>query len=84
MQENNFMAVLLRKINYNTEKDLKEIFDVLEHDYDEIISNHLFSVINIIDCNNFDFLHGFFCGTISKVADKPVLTDLTLNSRHLF
>lgn len=82
MTKNDLMAVLLRKINAGAQKDLTYIFEVLDHDYDEIISRQLFPVMDI-NGNHFDFWLGCFCGTVSKVADKSVLTDLALNPTHL-
>lgn len=82
MTENDLKAVLLRKINGNAQKDLTHIFEVLDHDYDEIISRQLFPVMDICG-DHFDFWLGCFCGTVSKVADRPVLIDLATNPIHL-
>lgn len=82
MTENDLMAVLLRKINGNAQKDLTYIFEVLDHDYDEIISRQLFPVMDICG-DHFDFWSGCFSGTVSKVAGRAVLTDLATNPIHL-
>ena len=82
MTRNDLVAVLLRKIDTNAQAGLKHIFEVLEQDYDDIIARQLFPVV---DCygDHFDFWDGCFCGSVSKVAGKPVLTDLALNPTHL-
>lgn len=82
MTKNDLKSVLLRAIDDKTQKDLATIFEVLEHDYDEIISRMLFPVMDIGD-DHFDFWLGCFCGTVSKVADRPVLIDLATNPIHL-
>ena len=82
MTENDLVAVLLRKINGDAQKDLTHIFEVLDHDYDEIISRQLFPVMDIHG-DHLDFWYGCFCGTVSKVAGKTVLTDLATNPTHL-
>lgn len=82
MTENDLVAVLLRKINGDAQKDLTHIFEVLDHDYNEIISRQLFPVMDTHG-DHLDFWYGCFCGTVSKVADKPVLTDLATNPIHL-
>lgn len=82
MTENDLVAVLLRKINGNAQKDLAHIFEVLDHDYDEIISCQLFPVMDTCG-DHFDFWSGCFSGTVSKVAGRPVLIDLATNPIHL-
>jgi len=82
MTKNDLMAVLLRKINGNAQKDLTYIFEVLDHDYDEIISRQLFPVMDICG-NHFEFWSECFCGMVSKVAERAVLTDLATNPIHL-
>lgn len=82
MTENDLVAVLLRKINGNAQEDLTHIFGVLDHDYDEIISRQLFPVMDICG-DHFDFWSGFFCGTVSRVAGRAVLTDLATIPTHL-
>ena len=82
MTKNDLQSVILRKINNDAQSSLTYIFNVLNHDYNEIVSHRLFSVIDYYG-DHFDFWHGCFCGTVSKVADKPVLVDLALNHTHL-
>lgn len=82
MTKNDLKSVLLRTIDDKAQKDLTAIFEVLEHDYDEIVSRMLFPAIDIGD-DHFDFWSGVFCGTVSKVAGKAVLIDLATNPIHL-
>lgn len=82
MTKNDLKSVLLRTIDDKAQKDLTTIFEVLEHDYDEIISRMLFPVIDTGD-DHFDFWSGCFSGTVSKVAGRAVLIDLATNPIHL-
>ena len=82
MPRNDLQAVILRKINVHAQKDLEHIFEVLRHDYDDIISRQLFPVIDAHG-EHFDFWDGFMCGSVSKVAGKAILTDLMLSEIHL-
>lgn len=82
MTKNDLQSVILRKINNDAQSSLAYIFDALNYDYDEIVLRQLFSVIDYYG-DHFDFWHGCFCGTVSKVAGKPVLIDLALNPTHL-
>lgn len=82
MPRNDLENIILRKINTNAQKDLQHVFGVLEQDYDDIISQGLFPVIDSHD-EHFDFWDGCLCGSVSKVAGKAILTDLALNPTHL-